>query len=109
LHHFDGRRYELDCYVIMPNHVHVLFHPLGEFLLEDILHTWKRFTAREINKMRGKDGGLWQREYWDRLIRTEKQFHWTQNYIVKNPENLLLRTYTLWKRDLPCLCSENVG
>ncbi|HEX3316120.1 MAG TPA: hypothetical protein VHR72_14580, partial [Gemmataceae bacterium] len=25
MHHFDGDRYELDCYVVMPNHVHVVF------------------------------------------------------------------------------------
>lgn len=103
LFHFNGSRYDLDCFVIMPNHVHVLFHPHGECLLEDILQTWKRFTSREINKLRGKDGSLWQREYWDRLIRTEKQFHWTQNYIGKNPEKLFPGTYTLWNRDSPSL------
>jgi REP element-mobilizing transposase RayT len=106
LHHFDGSRYCLDCFVIMPNHVHVLFHPTGGHLLQDILHSWKRFTAREINKVRSKAGVLWQREYWDRLIRTEKQFQWTQNYIARNPEKLAPDTFTLWKRDVPRLCEE---
>ena len=87
----------------MPNHVHVLFHPLGENKLESILQTWKRFTAREINKLLENTGSLWQREYWDRLIRSEKQFAWTRNYISKNPEKLLPGSFELWRRDLQSL------
>lgn len=101
--HFHGERYHLDSFVIMPNHVHVLFHPLGENKLESILQTWKRFTAREINKLLGNTGSLWQREYWDRLIRSEKQFIWTRNYILKNPEKLPLGSFELWRRDLQSL------
>jgi REP element-mobilizing transposase RayT len=101
--HFHGERYELDTFVIMPNHVHVLFRPLNENRLEDILQTWKRYSAREMNKLRGEEGSLWQREYWDRLIRTEKQFQWTQHYIETNPEKLQPKKYTLWRRDLQSL------
>ena len=95
--HFHGERYHLDTFVIMPNHVHALFHPLGENKLETILQTWKRFTAREINKLRGTEGSLWQREYWDRLIRSEKQLVWTRNYILKNPERSPEGRFTLWQ------------
>ncbi len=101
--HFHGERYHLDSFVIMPNHVHVLFHPLGENKLESILQTWKRFTARETNKLLENTGSLWQREYWDRLIRSEKQFAWTRNYIFKNPEKLLPGSFELWRRDLQSL------
>lgn len=107
--HFHTVRYELDCFVIMPNHVHVLFRPLNEHHLESILQTWKRYSAREINKMREKDGSLWQREYWDRLIRTEKQFEWTQNYIQNNPKNLANRSYSLWRRDWQSMSDKNLG
>ena len=103
LFHFHGHRYVLESFVIMPNHVHVLFQPLGENRLEEIVQSWKRFVAREINKLRGKSGSLWQREYWDRLIRTQRQFDWTKNYIMKNPERLLPGTFTLWSRDLQSL------
>ena len=95
--HFDGERYRLDSYVVMPNHVHVLFHPLGDHLAEDILHTWKRFTAREINTALGQSGQLWQHEFWDRLIRSQKHFDWVRNYIVKNPAKLPPDTYKLWQ------------
>jgi len=50
LRHFEGERYEIASFVVMPNHVHVLFRPLGECALTDILKSWKGFTAREINR-----------------------------------------------------------
>lgn len=60
LHHFNGERYEIVLFVVMPNHVHVLFRPLAKNTLSAILKSWKGFTAREINKRIGKTGALWQ-------------------------------------------------
>jgi type I restriction enzyme R subunit len=91
LRHFDGERYELASFVVMPNHVHVLFRPLGDHVLADILKSWKGFTAREINKRLGKKGGLWQGEYWDRLIRNERHFSKVAEYIRENPVKARLR------------------
>ena len=99
-HHFDNDRYQLASYVVMPNHVHILFKPLGEHPIPDIIHTWKRFTAREINKSLDQTGTLWQSEYWDRLIRSQKHFDWVTHYIEANPEKLRNGTFTLWRRAL---------
>jgi type I restriction enzyme R subunit len=91
LRHFDGDRYELASFVVMPNHVHVLFRPLGPHSLPEILKSWKGFTAREINKRIGKAGTLWQDEYWDRLIRNERHFFKVAEYIRENPVKAKLR------------------
>ena len=50
LRHFDGQRYELGCFVVMPNHAHVIVRPLdGENdPLERILQSWKRHSSNEI-------------------------------------------------------------
>jgi putative transposase len=58
MHHFDGERYELDCYVIMPNHAHLLVRPLvpAAFPLEKILQSWKLYTSRRINALFGTSG-----------------------------------------------------
>ena len=59
VHHFDVERYELGEYVIMPNHVHLLVTPKGKHRLREIEHSWKSFTAKEINKLldgRGQSG-----------------------------------------------------
>ncbi len=95
--HFQGERYALDSFVVMPNHVHVLFHPMGEHKMEDIVGSWKRFSARGINKALEKEGALWQREYWDRLVRSERHFKWARDYIKRNPEKLAAGTFLLWE------------
>ena len=53
--HFDGVRYALHAWCVMPNHVHVVLSPLGDHKLGSILHTWKSFTGKEqTSSMIGK-------------------------------------------------------
>jgi len=101
LHHFDSERYELGAYVVMPNHVHVLFRLLGEHRLEEVIHSWKLFSASRINKMAGRFGKVWQAEYWDRLMRSEAHYDWTQRYIESNPGDMPQEWYSLWRRVFP--------
>jgi type I restriction enzyme R subunit len=82
---FDGKRYELGDWVVMPNHVHVLFRPFGEHRLPDILHSWKSFSAKAINKVLGHTGSVWQEDDWDRLIRNERHLDAVNRYISENP------------------------
>jgi len=91
LRHFDAKRYVLATFVVMPNHVHVLFRLLLGHRLEDVLKAWKGFTAREINRQTGRSGPLWQQDYWDRMIRNEEHFAKCQDYILRNPEKAKLR------------------
>lgn len=56
LAHFDGRRYRLDHWVIMPNHVHVLVLPMAHYVLTNILHSWKSYTAHVIGRTRQHPG-----------------------------------------------------
>jgi REP element-mobilizing transposase RayT len=96
LHHFDGERYHLASYVVMPNHVHVLFAPMSGNELPALVHSWKRFTARQINLREGKSCALWQPDYWDRLIRGQEHFDWVSRYIAENPAKLFPGSYLLW-------------
>ena len=91
LRHFNGAWYELDSFVVMPNHVHVLFRPLGKHLLAAILKSWKGFTGRALNKRTGQRGAVWQDEYWDRLIRDDRHFSKAVEYIRANPIKANLR------------------
>jgi putative transposase len=87
LQHFDNERYELDCYVIMPNHVHVAVRPFEEDkeALARITHSWKRHTSREINLCLGRDGTLWEDESYDRIIRDAEHLWRVVQYIGDNP------------------------
>ena len=88
LHFFDGNRYRLHAFVVMPNHVHVLFVAFPGFPQNNVLHTWKSFTSKVINKALGRQGRLWQDESWDRLIRNEPHYRNCLAYIHNNNPRL---------------------
>jgi REP element-mobilizing transposase RayT len=85
LEHFDGERYRLIAWVVMPNHVLVLVGQIAGFRLADVVGAWKSFTAKKINKIRNVNGAVWAREYHDRYIRDERHFHSAISYIENNP------------------------
>ena len=82
---FDGARYELFAWCIMPNHAHVVFRPIGDWDLAKVMHSWKSFTTREAQRKFGLRGAFWQREYYDRLIRDCEEFRRAVRYVVANP------------------------
>ncbi|MGD0348965.1 MAG: helicase C-terminal domain-containing protein [Verrucomicrobiota bacterium] len=89
--HFDGERYVLGHYVIMPNHVHVVVRPVQGNLLKDIAHSWKSFTAHKLNEMLGRTGQLWQDESFDCIVRNALQLEKIGFYIRENPPKAGLR------------------
>jgi len=88
IRHFDGVRYLLHAWCVMPSHVHVLFRLAHGRDLERVLHSWKSYTAHQIGL-----GVIWQREYFDRVIRGPEEFRDTRNYIVRNPDKAGLRNW----------------
>ncbi len=85
LMHFDGQRYRLLAWCIMPNHVHVVVEPMAEGSLGGIVHSWKSFTAKEANRLLGRRGPFWHKDYFDRYIRDEGHLARTVEYIEDNP------------------------
>ena len=91
LHSFEGQRYVLSGYVVMPNHVHVLVRPLQGHLLKEILHSWKSFTAHKLNEGLGRTGKVWQDESFDCIVRGPAQLDKYAAYIGANPAKAGLR------------------
>jgi REP element-mobilizing transposase RayT len=85
LKHFDGERYRLLAWCVMPNHVHVVVRPNPGYELSDIAHSWKSYTANEANKMLGRTGTLWQPEPYDHLIRDDQDLEHQVGYALSNP------------------------
>jgi len=85
LQHFDGERYELYACVVMDDHVHALVKPLEDYRLQKLVHSWKSFTAHKLRRDSSKK--LWQEEYFDRIVRDEKEFWDKAQYILNNPLN----------------------
>ncbi len=85
LHHFDGNRYELIASAVMPNHVHVVIRLFTEENLSDVVHSWKSFTAKQINRATGKTGTVWQDESFDRIVRSAAHLETLVDYVEENP------------------------
>ena len=83
---FEGERYRLYSWCIMPNHVHVVAQPLGEFALSQIIHTWKSFTAKRCNAQLGRSGEFWQKESYDHLVRDDDDLRHCIDYVYLNSE-----------------------
>ena len=89
LHHFDGERYLLYDYTVMPDHVHVILKPLTDgakaVSLSRIMHGIKSWLAHRINQLSGRKGPLWQDESYDHIIRDEADYQSRAKYILENP------------------------
>ncbi|MGB4846347.1 MAG: hypothetical protein WBP41_00415 [Saprospiraceae bacterium] len=101
----------LGAFVIMPDHIHGIIiinekiEPSAKTLhlseqdgnpkklistsqtIGAIMRGFMGAVTSEINKFRGTPGDkIWQVNYWDRIIRTEKAFHKISAYILNNPK-----------------------
>ncbi|SPE34103.1 conserved hypothetical protein [Candidatus Sulfopaludibacter sp. SbA3] len=67
----------------MPNHVHVLLKSIQP--LSEVMRWLKTATASRANALLGRAGPFWQREYYDRWMRSEKELLATIAYVEANP------------------------
>ena len=83
---FADTRYRLSAWVVMPNHVHAVLWPMPNHTLSKIVQSWKRFTAREANKLLSRTGQeFWQPEAFDHWIRNDEECERCCRYVVNNP------------------------
>ena len=95
LRHFHGDRYDLLAACVMPDHVHFLLRPLPKendaegqpvfWSLSDLMHSLKSFTAHEINRIEGGTGAIWEKERFDRYVRSDRDLEEKFQYILRNP------------------------
>lgn len=92
LMHFDGDRYHLGDFVIMPNHFHVLVTFPDPQHVKSQRDSWLHYTARKINQEPGKSGKFWQQEPFDHLVRSSGQCEYLRNYMADNPRKAKLQS-----------------
>ena len=99
----DGKTYDLVAFCIMLNHVHLVCTPLEKLAktyygLTEILHSVKRHTAREANKILQRKGTFWQDESYDHFIRDDAELERIVKYVLHNPVKAgLVKEQTDWK------------
>ncbi|MCB1849244.1 MAG: DEAD/DEAH box helicase family protein [Gammaproteobacteria bacterium] len=99
IEYFEGERYRLGKFVVAANHVHVMVQPLPEHQLSEILHSWKSYTSKQISKVEAASRRLsqdhkrqdaastvWQKEYYDRIVRTPEELYNIEQYIIRHRE-----------------------
>ena len=96
-------QYELFCFCIMPNHVHVLMKPkikTGKvpYSLAEIFRGHKGVTARKANLILHRSGSFWQTESYDHYIRDDEEFYNIAWYILNNPvKSKLVQNFYNWE------------
>src|SRR5262249_12055481 len=85
--HYQG--INLDAFIVMPNHIHGIIiladEPQTRHTIPEIVRAFKTFSARRANECAGKRGVLWQRGYYEHVIRHEKALDRIRTYIANNP------------------------
>lgn len=93
LRQWEGVYYDLDCYTLMPNHVHLILRPYREsrdaaqkkLSLPYIMHGIKRASAVRANRLLNRSGAFWQHESFDRQVRNKEEYNRIVTYILRNP------------------------
>lgn len=83
--HFDGERYNMLAWCVMPNHVHALIETVDGFPVSEVVGRWKSFTARAIHAKLGRCGAMWMEDFFDRYIRSQRHLAVAAGYIRNNP------------------------
>lgn len=92
---------ELDAFVLMPNHLHGILviaddrplSPSSNSLngtvsgsLGAIVQNLKSVSTRRTNRVTGNRGTIWQRNYYEHIIRTDRAYENIRRYIIENPQ-----------------------
>lgn len=83
---FHEQRYLLREWVVMPNHVHVLFWPMSNQRVGEIVKSWKQFISLRAKRILGLPGGrFWQPEPYDHWVRNDAERARIARYIRRTP------------------------
>jgi putative transposase len=92
------RRFRLPGFVVMPDHLHLLILPAAEQTISAVVQELKYVSGRHINALRGTQGSLWQKGFFDRFMRTPQEFFETLDYMHQNPvRKVLAAAPTEWR------------
>ena len=98
--HWHLKRCVIYGAVVLDNHAHMIVRPLPQHTLSGLMHSIKGFTAREINRARGRTGPLWQDENFDHIIRN---FAWLTRFVYYMCDNPVKRDMVSSFADCPHL------
>jgi putative transposase len=96
--HFDGERYRMGDFIVMPNHVHLMAVFPTAVAMKAQCDSWLHYTAFQINQSIGEKGKFWKAEPFDHLVRSPEQYEYLREYIAENPHKARLSPGEYWYR-----------
>jgi putative transposase len=105
LNFWAAKRYSLHAWCVMPNHVHAVLQLGSGEELASVVHSWKSYSAKKINSALLHTGSVWQREYYDHLVRSEQEYARIVRYVEANPLVAGLRDWPFVTRGQDALAS----
>ncbi|MCC7478253.1 transposase [bacterium] len=102
LEFFNKERYWMLAYVVMDDHVHLVFSLMGSETVQKQVQSWKTFSSKDICRYSDRTAPFWQPDYYDRIIRSENDLIEKIEYVLSNPERRWpgIRDYR-WARFFP--------
>ena len=88
---YDSLRYDVDAFVLMPNHVHLLITPCPGRNLKAVMKSIKGVSARRSNAVLRRSGTFWMDESHDHIVRDAGELATFRRYIEENPRKAGLR------------------
>jgi len=89
--HFDSKRYDVDAFVLMPNHVHAVIVPRIGYDLSTLLQGIKGTSANRCNKLVGRKSAFWMDESYDHIVRDANELAAFRRYVADNPKKAGLK------------------
>src|ERR1700751_6125739 len=71
-------------YVVMPDHALLISEP-EDGVLADAIRFLKLSFSKRLHQLNGKGGAFWQKRYYDRNVRDEREFQAKLRYLHRNP------------------------
>jgi len=81
------RGFLLTAWVFLPDHWHAMFYPAYPLTISRVVESIKDGATKRINRARQTAGMLWQPRFFDRAVRTVREYHEKVEYIHRNPVN----------------------
>ena len=93
----------LDAWIVMPDHLHAIvaiqhsapqdetISPRAARSLASLVAGFKSAVTSRINTVREQRTQVWQRNYWEHIIRDERDLNNTRRYILENPQRWTIR------------------
>jgi putative transposase len=90
-------RFLLTAWVFLPDHWHAIFYPPHPLTISRVMEAIKDGATKRINRLRREGGRLWQPRFFDRALRSVREYNEKVQYIHLNPVKAgLVRCATDW-------------